>query len=447
MKPVIAIVGRANVGKSTLFNRLAGKQVAIVEDLPGTTRDRVFSTAMLEDTPVTLVDTGGLGFLQETAGLEDKVRKQVDAAIKEADVIIFMVDVRDGLISADREIADQLRKSRKPVVMAANKADNLSLENATGDFYQLGLGNPVPISAHHNRGIGYLTDALMPLLPASPPETPDTGIPRLAIVGRPNVGKSMLLNALVGEERVIVDSTAGTTRDAVDTDMDFEGQKVTLIDTAGIRRRGKSGTGIEYYSLIRSLRAIDNADIALLVVDATEFITAQDTHIAGYIKQAYKGSIVVVNKCDLISTEKKDEIETYVNGRLKFMSQIPVLFISAKFGTGVKKIIPVAMDIYRERHKQLANSVVDKLIKGAVEARTPPSKGLRRLEVVRAYQDGVNPPSFFMLVNDPELVHFSYQRYLENKLRHTFGFYGTSIRLSFKQAPKRRFHKTGESKS
>jgi len=290
-------------------------------------------------------------------------------------------------------------------------------------------------------------DIVIPMLPAEQAEEAEITIPRLAIVGRPNVGKSMLLNALVGQERVIVDNTPGTTRDAIDTVFDHNGQQVVLIDTAGIRKRGKSGVGIDYYSLIRSLRAINNCDIALLVIDATEFVTAQDTHIAGFIKQAYKGMIVIVNKCDLVDMARREEIDNYIKSRLKFMSHVPILYTSAKTGNGVNKIIPAALNIWTERQKQLPNSVVDKLIKSAVDSHTPPAKGLKRLDVIRAYQDGINPPSFFLLVNDPELVHFAYQRYLENKLRQTFGFYGTSLRLSFKKAPKRRFHKSGENRN
>lgn len=440
MKPVVAIVGRANVGKSTLFNRLAGEAVAIVEDMPGTTRDRVFADVSWQGHEVTLVDTGGLEMMPDST-MAQKVTGQAEAAIAEADVIIFMVDVRDGVITADREIADVLRGCDKPVVLVANKADNTRLESQTADFYQLGVGAPLTVSAQHGRGINELIQAVTHLLPEPAIGVVDSDKPKLAIVGRPNVGKSMLLNAIVGEERVIVDQTPGTTRDAVDTIFNYQGHELLLIDTAGIRRRGRSSTGVEYYSLIRSLRAINRCDVALLVTDATEFITAQDVHIAGYIKQAGKGMVLVVNKYDLVSEYPKEAYVQQIQQRLKFMAHVPVLYVSAKFGRGIKDIIAKAMEVLQERQKQLPDQVVDKLIKDAVIAHTRPRKGLRQLEVIRAYQAGINPPSFAILVNDPEIVHFSYQRYLENKLRQTFGFSGTSLRLLFKKAKSRRLQK------
>jgi GTP-binding protein len=446
MNSVVAIVGRANVGKSTLFNRLAGGSVAIVEDLPGTTRDRVFADVSWQDREVTLVDTGGLE-LMPGSSLAQKVKDQAEAAIAEADVIIFMVDVRDGVIAADREIADLLRGCDKPVVLAANKADNVKLESQIADFYQLGVGAPLAISAQHGRGINELWQAVTQILPEPSIGFVDSDRPKLAIVGRPNVGKSMLLNAIVGEERAIVDQTPGTTRDAVDTVFNHQGQELLLIDTAGIRRRGRSSVGVEYYSLIRALRAINRCDVALLVTDATEFITAQDVHIAGYIKQAGKGMVLVVNKWDLVSEQPKEAYAQQIQQRLKFMAHVPVLYVSAKFRSGINEIIVRALEVMQERQKQLPDQVVDKFIKEAVMAHTRPRKGLRQLEVIRAYQAGINPPSFALLVNDPELVHFSYQRYLENKLRQTFGFSGTSLRLLFKKAKSRKFQKVGGEKA
>ena len=446
MKPVVAIVGRANVGKSTLFNRLAGGSVAIVEDLPGTTRDRVFADVSWQGREVTLVDTGGLELVAGSS-LAQKVKDQAEAAIAEADVIIFMVDIRDGIIVADREIADLLRTCHKPVILAANKADNIKLESQTADFYQLGVGAPLAISAHHGRGISDLWQAIAHLLPEPSIGVVDSDRPKLAIVGRPNVGKSMLLNAIVGEERSIVDQTPGTTRDAVDTVFNHRGQELLLIDTAGIRRRGRSSIGIEYYSLIRALRAVNRCDVALLVTDATEFITAQDVHIAGYIKQAGKGMVLVINKWDLVSEQPKEAYAQQFQQRLKFMAHVPVLYVSAKFGRGVNEIVVKALEVWQERQKQLPDDVVDKLIKDAVMAHTRPRKGLRQLEVIRAYQAGINPPSFALLVNDPQLVHFSYQRYLENRLRQTFGFSGTSLRLLFKKAKSRKLQKVGGKKA
>jgi GTP-binding protein len=442
MRPVVAIVGRANVGKSTLFNRLVGGSVAIVEDLPGTTRDRVFADVSWQGQEVTLVDTGGLE-LKPGSSLAQKVKDQAEAAIAEADVIIFIVDVQDGVIAADCEIADLLRSCDKPVVLLANKADNPRLESQIADFYQLGVGAPLAISAQHGRGINELLQAITQLLPEPSTGDVDSDRPKLAIVGRPNVGKSMLLNAIVGEERAIVDQTPGTTRDAVDTVFNHRGQELLLIDTAGIRRRGRSSTGVEYYSLIRALRAVNRCDVALLVTDATEFITAQDVHIAGYIKQAGKGMVLVVNKWDLVSEQPKEAYAQQIQQRLKFMAHVPVVYVSAKFRRGIDEIIVRALEVLQERRKQLPDSVVDKLIKEAVMAHTRPRKGLRQLEVIRAYQAGINPPSFALLVNDPELVHFSYQRYLENKLRQTFGFSGTSLRLLFRKAKSRKLQKVG----
>ena len=437
MKPVVAIVGRANVGKSTLFNRLMGASVAIVEDLPGTTRDRVLADTCWEGCGVTLVDTGGLE-IRPGSSLVQKVKDQVEVAIAEADVIVFLVDIRDGVIAADQEIAERLRACNKPVVLAVNKADNAKLQSQIGDFYQLGVGTPLAVSAHHTRGIDELLQKVTSLLPQPTRSSVDSEGPKLAVVGRPNVGKSMLLNAIVGGERAIVDQVPGTTRDAVDSVFRCGSQELLLIDTAGVRRRGRVGAGVEYYSLIRALRAINRCDVALLVTDATEFITAQDVHIAGYVKQACKGMVLVVNKWDLVSGEPKEGYAQQVEERLKFISHAPVLYVSAKFGQGVDEIIPKALEVWRERQKQLPAPVVDGLIKEAVIAHAPPRKGVKQLQVVRAYQAGTNPPSFAFLVNDPGLVHFSYQRYLENRLRQTFGFSGTSLRLLFKKASSRK---------
>jgi len=446
MKPVVAIVGRANVGKSTLFNRLIGGSVAIVEDLPGTTRDRVFGDTSWEGQGVTLVDTGGLE-TSPGSSLAQKVKDQVEAAITEADVIVFLVDVRDGVIAADREIAERLRGCNKPVVLAVNKVDNARLESQIADFYQLGIGDPVPVSAHHGRGMDGLGHRVTSVLPQPSPTAVESEGPKLAIVGRPNVGKSMLLNAIVGGERAIVDEVPGTTRDAVDTVFDYGGQELLLIDTAGVRRRGRVGVGVEYYGLIRALRAINRCDVALLVTDATEFITAQDVHIAGYVKQACKGMVLLVNKWDLVSGEPKEGYAQQFEQRLKFISHAPLLYVSAKFGQGLDGVIPKALDVWQERQKQLPAPVVDGLIKEAFEAHAPPRKGLRQLRVVRAYQAGTNPPSFAFLVNDPGLVHFSYQRYLENRLRQTFGFSGTSLRLFFRKASSRKRARAGGKKA
>jgi GTP-binding protein len=385
---------------------------------------------------VTLVDTGGLE-PQPGSELGRKVKKQVEQAITESDAVIFVVDARDGLIPADLEIADRLRRLNKVVIIAANKVETPKVRDSVSEFFQLGLGEPQPVSAYHGRGVLDLLEKLVAVLPESAETEVDTGRPKLAIVGRPNVGKSLLLNSLAGEERVIVHGTAGTTRDAVDTVIRFKGKEVVLIDTAGVRKRGKAGIGLDYYSAVRTLRAINRCDVALLVMDATEFITAQDTHIAGYIKDAHKGIVLIINKWDLSDDSLKDDYLKAVDHSLKFIAHAPVLFISALTGNGVKKVLPEAMEAWRQRQKKMPDEVIDKLIQDAVSSHAPPPKGTKRLEVYRAYQSGNNPPSFIFMVNDPMLVHFSYERYLENRLRQTFGFAGTSLKMQFKKASRK----------
>ena len=430
-KPIVAIIGRQNVGKSTLLNRLAGKRVAIVEDQPGTTRDRIFANVSWQGVEFILVDTGGLELGAEST-IAQGVRQQAEAAVSEADALIFLVDVVDGVVPADQEIADQLRQVSKPMVLVANKADNSRLEAEAVEFYQLGLGEPLPISAYHGRGTSALLDRVIALLPSPPPAEAEPEIMKMAIVGRPNVGKSTLLNALLGGPRVLVDEAPGTTRDAIDTLLDFEGQSMLLIDTAGIRRRGRRGVGVERYSALRALRAIDRADIALLLLDATELVTAQDTHIAGYIQQAAKGIVLIVNKWDLAVNKKPVEFTRYIKSQLKFVAYAPVIYVSAKLGQGVKKVIPEVLQVYQERFKRLATAEVNEVIQRAAKAHILPRVGGKQLKIRYATQAEVNPPTFVFFVNDTKLVHFSYQRYLENKLRRSFGFAGTPLRLVFK---------------
>jgi len=429
-KPIVAIIGRQNVGKSTLLNRLAGRRVAIVADVPGTTRDRIFADVSWRGASFTLVDTGGLEVKPKTA-IARGVRAQVEVAIAEADLIIFLVDVRDGVVPTDLEIAEMLRSSNKQVIPAANKVDNPNLEAGAAEFYQLGLGEPLAISAYHGRGTAELLDRVCSLLPAPRAVETKAEVMKLAIVGRPNVGKSTLLNTILGEERAIVDETPGTTHDAVDTALDFGGQNVILIDTAGIRRRGRWGVGVERYSVIRALRAIDEADISLLVLDATELLAAQDKHIAGYIQEAAKGVILIVNKWDLAGGRSVAEYDRYIRRQLRFLSYAPVLYISAKLGQGVDRVMPQAFEVYQERQKRLPTNLVNDLVEAAASHNLP-RKGLRQLKVYYATQAEVNPPTFVFFVNDARLVHFSYRRYLENKLRQEFGFTGTPLRLVFK---------------
>jgi GTP-binding protein len=430
-KPIVAIVGRPNTGKSTLLNRVAGKPLAITEDIPGTTRDRNLADVTWGGVEFTLVDTGGLE-IQPSSTIARGVKAQIETAIKEADVIIDLVAVTDGVTPADFEVADILRKANKPIMLVANKADNDRLETAAPEFYELGLGEPIAISAHHGRGVAELLDKIITMLPSQPPVEAAPEVIKVAIVGRPNVGKSMLLNALVGDERAIVDETPGTTRDAIDTLFDFNGQSVLLIDTAGIRRRGRVQAGVEKYSVIRSMRAIDRADIVLLVLDATEISTAQDTHIAGYVQQAAKGIIIIVNKWDLMENKDISGWDKFIKNQFKFASYAPILYTSAKTGQGVAKIMPQVNQIYRERLKRPSTSAVNSVIQEAVATHNRPRNRGQQLKIFYATQAEVNPPTFVLFTNNAKLIHFSYKRYLENQLRQAFGFTGTPLRLIFK---------------
>ncbi len=429
-KPIIAIVGRTNVGKSTLLNRLAGKRTAVVADLPGTTRDRVFASASWQGQELTLVDTGGWQSKPQSF-LEQEITRQAEVAMSQADAIIFLVDARDGVISADEEIADILRTARKPVILAVNKIDSVKQENQVSDFYHLGIGEPLAISAYHNRGVDDLMDAVLASLPPPSISLAETEEAKLAIVGRPNVGKSTLLNALLGNERAIIHETPGTTRDSLDAIVQWNNKKALLIDTAGIKRRGRIDVGIDYYSLLRALQAINRCDVALLLIDAAEFVTAQDMHIAGYIVEVGKGIVLVVNKWDLVPQERRREFKQCLEQRLRFISYAPAIYISAKLGHGVGKILPQAWRIWQESQKRLSQSAVNEVIKQAVISRPPPRTGSRRLRITQARQDESRPATFILRVNDPKLVHFSYQRYLENKLRHNFGFRGVPVHVVF----------------
>ena len=427
---IVAIIGRQNTGKSTLLNRLAGRQLAITADLPGTTRDRIFATISWRGVRFSVVDSGGLVPSPQTT-MAQEVNAQVSEAIAEADIIIFLVDIKDGITPVDQEIAARLRKVSKPLIVVANKADNAKLEGQVVELFELGLGEPLAISAYHSRGIDELLDRTVTLLPPAAAEAEAEAI-KAAIIGRTNVGKSTLLNTLLGEERAIVDEKPGTTRDATDTPLDFGGQSMILIDTAGIRRRGRIERGVEQYSVIRTLRAIDRADVALLVLDAAEMVTAQDTHIAGLIRQAVKGIILIVNKWDMVKEPDKTEFSNIIKSRLKFVPYAPVLYASAKSGQGVDMILPEASRVYRERGKRIATAEVNSMLKEALAAHRPPARGRRQLKILYATQAEVNPPTFVFFVNDTGLMHFSYQRYLENKLRSSFGFAGTPLRMVFK---------------
>jgi GTP-binding protein len=431
-KPIVAIIGRQNVGKSTLLNRLAGQRVAIVEDMPGTTRDRILADVVWAGASFTLVDTGGLEVKPRSA-IARGIKGQVEAAIAEADAIIFMVDIREGVLPADLEIAARLRHSAKPVVLVANKADSPKLESGAAEFYELGLDAPLVISAHYGRGTAELLDKIVSLLPAPPLAEPEADMLKLAIVGRPNVGKSTLLNTLLGQERAIVDDVPGTTHDAVNTLLDFDGQNVLLIDTAGIRRRGRWGAGVERYGIIRALKAIDRADVVLLVLDATELVTAQDKHIADYVQEAAKGVVLVVNKWDLVENQDKAEYNRNIRRQLRFVSHAPIVYTSAMLGQETDRVVPEAFAVYQERLKRLPTTVVNSVVQEAVATHSPPRKGSRQLKVLYATQAEVNPPTFVFFVNEAKLMTAAYQRYLENRLRRAFGFNGTPLRLVFKK--------------
>ncbi len=431
-KPIVAIVGRPNAGKSTLLNRIVGRRLAITEDLPGTTRDRNLADTAWNGVPFTIVDTGGLE-LEPGSAIARGIREQIQSAINAADVIIDLVDVSDGVTAADLNIADLLRRAAKPVVVVVNKVDNDRLETDALEFYELGLGEPVTIAAHHGRGVADLLDKIVALLPEpGAAEPPPENVIKVAIAGRPNVGKSALLNALVGDRRAIVDNVPGTTRDAVDTPYLFEGQPMLLIDTAGLRRRGKVGKGIEKYSVLRSREAIERADIVLLVLDATELGTQQDAHVGGYVQDACKGLIIIVNKWDLVEDKNIREWNRQVRSIFRFASYAPIIYTAAISGQGVAKIMPQVVQIYRERLKRLSTATVNDIVERAVASHPRPRKRNKLLNVLYATQADVNPPTFVFFTNDASLVHFSYRRYLENKLREAFGFEGTPLKMVFK---------------
>lgn len=430
---IVAIVGRPNVGKSTLFNKFVGRRMAIVSDTPGTTRDRVAAQVSVGGKDLILVDTGGLNLGQEDE-IHMGITGQVKTALNEAAAILFLVDGRDGLTAADEELADLLRICEKPVALIANKIDNARRENSLQDFYRLGMGDPTPISAYHSKGLDRITHWIDANVDLPEPE-PRSGSMKVAIVGRPNVGKSMLLNALFGQERVIVSETPGTTRDAIDTILEYSGDRIVLIDTAGVRRRGKIGQGIEKYSVLRTMEAIYRADIVLMVVDASELMTAQDMHIWGYAKEAYKGMALVVNKWDL-APDLGLVLETtqpYIQDRIRAGEYVPILYTSAKCGDGVSDLMPMALRIFEERGKTIATSALNRMLTRAVTASPLPRARGRRLKLFYVTQTGSHPPTFTFFVNDPGLVHFSYRRFLENRLRDEFGFEGTPIQLKFQR--------------
>ena len=430
--PLVALVGRPNVGKSSLFNRIVGERLAIVEAIPGTTRDRLYASADWAGRHFNVVDTGGLE-VGEVADMGVRIRNQAAVAVTEADVIVMVVDLREGVTAADEEVATYLRQSGKPVVLAANKGDSAGQRQNAADFWALGLGEPYPVSAVHGTGTGDLLDAVAAHLP--PAEAPaDEDAVRVAIVGRPNVGKSSLLNRLLGEDRVIVSPVPGTTRDPIDVRVRYLERDITLIDTAGIRRRGRVEPGIEKYSVLRAVRAVERADVVALLIDATEGVTAQDAHVASVIEQFGKGAVLCVNKWDLVEkdTHTADSYGRKVREELKFLPYAPILFISALTGQRATKVLERAVEIAVVRTMRVPTGELNRFMTEAQGRHSPPSHKGRPLKIRYVTQAGVAPPVFVFFVNDPELVHFSYERYLENQLRERFGYEGTAIRLVFR---------------
>jgi len=429
---VVAIVGRPNVGKSTLFNRLIGGRRAIVSEVAGTTRDRLYGEAQMGRLSFTVIDTGGL-VPSADEGYPALIRLQVETAVTEADVILFLVDAASGVMSLDEEIAQLLRRTDKTVLLLANKADNDARREAAAEFYSLALGDPIPVSAYHGIGLGDLRERLEALLPPAEAAGPAEAL-RLAIVGRPNVGKSALVNAILGQERVLVSAEPGTTRDAVDTSLEYQGKLLLLIDTAGIRRRGRITRGVEKYSVLRAEQALTRADIGLLVLEAPEGVAAQDLHIAGYVANAYKGLIMVANKWDLLddTEESREEFARRALRRLRFAPWAPLAFVSAKTGLNIDGLLDLALEVGDSRFLRVPTGELNTVVQKAVAEHRPPSKGRRWLRILYVTQAEANPPTFVFFVSDASLLHFSYRRYLENALRRAFGFEGTAIRLTFR---------------
>ena len=449
-KPIVALVGRPNVGKSTLFNRIVGRRLAVVSAVPGTTRDRLYADSEWGGTAFTVVDTGGIELTEgrNTEPLSEDsehflpmIRQQASIAMQDADIIVQVVDGQTGLTAADREVAAILRLAKKPVIIAANKLESTKLWDTAVEFYELGLGDVYPVSALHGSGTGDLLDAIVAAIPTSDFDDEEDESLKIAIMGRPNSGKSTLLNKLIGKDRAIVSPIAGTTRDAVDTKMTWHGEEITLIDTAGIRRRGKIEQGVEKYSVLRAIRALQRADVALLLVDAEEGVTSQDAHIAGMIAESNSGIIILVNKWDLVTkdTYTLNEFERQIRHDLNFLPYAPILFISAKSGQRVDRILPMTLEINETRYQRIATGTLNKFLRNTTTQNPPPSKSGVRVKFFYLTQPSVAPPTFVFFVNKPQWVHFGYQRYLENQLREAFPLTGTPIRIIFRARSEDRF--------
>lgn len=432
-KPVVAIVGRPNVGKSTLFNRIAGGgMVAIVEDKPGVTRDRLYRNAEWLNHEFTLIDTGGVEFTNVTDEIGQGIHLQAQLAMEEADVILFVTDAREGLTPVDEEVARVLRKTKKPVLLVANKVENFKETYDVFDFYKLGLGEPILVSASHGMNMGDLLDKVCELLPDSlSDEDLDDDIIKIAVIGRPNVGKSSIVNAILGEERVIVSNIPGTTRDAIDTYFEQDGQRYLLIDTAGMRKKGKINEPTERYSVVRSLRAVDRCDVVLMVLNAEEGVTEQDKKIAGYAHEGGRAILIVVNKWDLVEKDDKTMLRFTedIREELGFMQYSPAVYVSALTKKRIPKILELVKFVAEQHSMRISTSTLNELVQESVRLNPPPSDKGKRLKILYATEASVKPPTFIIFVNDPEIMHFSYLRYLENQLRSSFGFEGTPIRL------------------
>ncbi|WP_418541642.1 ribosome biogenesis GTPase Der [Phascolarctobacterium faecium] len=431
-KPIVAIVGRPNVGKSTLFNIFANSRISIVEDTPGVTRDRLYADTEWLDNEFMMVDTGGIEIMN-TDKIAVSICQQAQIAIAEADVILFVCDARAGITHEDAEVAKMLRQSKKPIVLAINKADSPKQEMEIFEFYNLGIGEPIPVSAANHLGLGDLLDAVVEKFPETSAYGEDGNEDeiKVALIGRPNVGKSSIFNTLVGEERSIVSDVAGTTRDAIDTPVIREGQKFLFIDTAGMRRKARIDEPIEKYSIIRSLRAVDRSDVVLMVIDAIDGITEQDKKIAGYAHEAGKGIVLVVNKWDLYDKDNTSTLRYTENLRreLVFMQYAPVVFVSAMTKQRIHRLPEVIHYVAEQNAMRISTSVLNQVVEDAIAINPPPTEKGQRLKILYATQVKIKPPTFVIFVNEPEIMHFSYQRYLENKLREAFGFEGTPLQM------------------
>ncbi|MEL7624426.1 MAG: ribosome biogenesis GTPase Der [Clostridiales bacterium] len=434
-KPIVAIVGRPNVGKSTLFNRLAGGRIAIVDDRPGVTRDRLYFDTEWQNTVMTIVDTGGIDLVEEESTILGQVRLQAAIAMEEADAIVFVVDGQVGLTAEDEALAVLLRRTKKPVIVCVNKTDNFVNNFNAVEFYSLGFGEPIAVSSLHGMNTGDLLDAVVKELPDTGEEFREPDVIRIAVIGRPNVGKSSLVNAIIGQNRTIVSDMAGTTRDAIDTPFKANGQDYIIVDTAGMRKRKNVEEGPERYSVIRALRAVDRSDVVLMVIDGSTGLTEQDKKIAGYADEAGRGLILVINKWDLIEKDQNTmhRMEKQLRQELGFLAYAPILFISALTKQRVSKLPELVSFVAEQQNHRVTTSVLNDVISQAVQLNPAPTDKGRRMKIFYCTQAGVKPPNFIFFVNEPELMHFSYLRYLENQIRKNFGFEGTPVRMTVRQ--------------